>query len=200
MSEGRIRLEGPLTRESLAGLRAGDAVSLSGTIYTARDAAHKRICEALDAGEEPPFPIADSVIYYAGPAPAQPGRPIGPVGPTSSYRMDPFAPRLMDLGMRAMIGKGTRSAEVVDAIVRNGCVYFGAVGGAAALIARSVRSAEVIAYEDLGTEAIRRLEVVDMPLTVVIDATGTNLYETGPAAWRAEHEGRTGGTERRSER
>jgi fumarate hydratase subunit beta len=200
MSEGRIRLEGPLTRESLAGLRAGDAVSLSGTIYTARDAAHKRICETLDAGEEPPFPIAGSVIYYAGPAPAQPGRPIGPVGPTSSYRMDPFAPRLMDLGMRAMIGKGTRSAEVVDAIVRNGCVYFGAVGGAAALIARSVRSAEVIAYEDLGTEAIRKLEVVDMPLTVVIDATGTNLYETGPAAWRAEREARTGRTGRRSER
>lgn len=190
MSEGRIRLEGPLDREALAGLHAGDAVSLTGTVYTARDAAHKRIIEALDAGGEPPFPIAGSIVYYAGPAPAKPGHPIGPVGPTSSYRMDPFAPRLMDLGMRAMIGKGTRSPEVVEAIVRNGCAYFGAVGGAAALIARCVRSAEVVAYEDLGTEAIRRLEVVDMPLTVIIDPSGTNLYETGPDAWRAEHEGR----------
>lgn len=186
-TKGAIELAGPLTREMVSGLRAGDAVSLSGTIYTARDAAHKRICEALDRGEEPPFPLEGAVIYYAGPAPAKPGRPIGPVGPTSSYRMDPFAPRLLDLGLRAMIGKGLRGRGVVDAIVRNGACYLGAVGGAAALIARSVVSAEVVAYEDLGTEAVRRLEVRDMPLVVVIDPTGTNLYETGPAAWRKSH-------------
>lgn len=186
-TKGAIELVGPLTREKVAGLRAGDAVSLSGTVYTARDAAHKRICDALDRGEEPPFPLEGAVIYYAGPAPAKPGRPIGPVGPTSSYRMDPFAPRLLDLGLRAMIGKGLRSQEVVDAIARNGACYLGAVGGAAALIARSVVSAEVVAYEDLGTEAVRRLEVRDLPLVVIIDPTESNLYETGPAAWRKAH-------------
>lgn len=184
-----IALEGPLSRASLAGLRAGDAVRYTGTLHTARDAAHRRICETLDAGGEPPFPLEGSVIYYAGPAPARPGRPIGPCGPTTSYRMDPYAPRLLDLGVLAMVGKGTRSEEVREAIVRNGACYLAAVGGAAALIARCVRSAEVVAYEDLGAEAVRRLEVVDMPLTVVIDPVGTDLYEEGPAAWRASRGG-----------
>lgn len=180
-----LRLEGRITEDVARTLRAGDSVSYTGTIYTARDAAHKRIVEALAAGAPSPIPLEDAVIYYAGPAPARPGEPIGPVGPTTSYRMDPYAPELMDRGLRAMIGKGARNEAVVDAIVRNGCVYFAAIGGAAALIARCVKSAEVVAYEDLGAEAVRRLEVEDMPLTVVIDSTGANLYETGPAEYLA---------------
>lgn len=184
-----VRLEGRLTRDAVAQLRAGDAVLYTGTIYTARDAAHKRIVEALAAGEPSPIPLEDAVIYYAGPAPARLGEPIGPVGPTTSYRMDPFAPELMDRGLRAMIGKGARNQAVVDAIVRNGCVYFAAIGGAAALIGKCVKSAEVVAYEDLGAEAVRRLEVVDMPLTVVIDSSGRNLYELGPAKYLASLEG-----------
>ncbi len=175
-----IVLQGPLSKDDISRLRAGDAVRLSGVIYTARDAAHKRMCEALDAGEQLPFDVRGAIVYYAGPAPAPPGKPIGPVGPTSSYRMDSYTPQLLDCGMLAMIGKGRRNDAVRDAIVHNGAVYFAATGGAAALIGRCVHSAEVVAYDDLGTEAIRRLEVVDMPLVVAIDSRGSDLYTLGP--------------------
>lgn len=183
-SEAR-HISGDITREVAQSLRAGDQVLYSGIVLTARDAAHKRLVEALDVGEQPPIDIDGAIIYYAGPAPAKPGYAIGPVGPTSSYRMDPYAPRLLDLGQRAMIGKGARSQEVIDAVIRNEAVYFAAIGGAAALIAQSVKRADVVAYDDLGTEAIRRLEVVDMPLTVAIDCHGGNIYETGPAEYLA---------------
>lgn len=165
-----------LTRERAAQLRAGDRVLLSGTIYTARDAAHKRIFALLDAGEPLPLPLEGAVIYYAGPTPAQQGMAVGSCGPTTSGRMDPFAPRLLDLGLRAMVGKGDRADSVVEAIVRNGGVYFAAVGGAGALIARCVQSVEVIAFEDLGCESIKRMEVKDLPLTVAIDSQGNDLY------------------------
>ena len=180
-----LRIEGALTPELIDSLSAGDQVLYSGTVLTARDAAHKRLIELVDTGEKLPIDIEGAIIYYAGPAPAKPGNPIGPVGPTSSYRMDPYAPKLLDRGLRAMIGKGARSKEVIDAIMRNHAIYFAAIGGAAALIAKSVQSAEVIAYEDLGTEAIRKLEVVDMPLTVAIDCRGGNVYEDGPASYLA---------------
>lgn len=179
------RIEGALTVEIAESLHAGEQVLYTGTVLTARDAAHKRLIDLLDAGEKLPVQIDGTIIYYAGPAPAKPGNPIGPVGPTSSYRMDPYAPRLLDTGLRAMIGKGARSQEVIDAVIRNKAVYFAAIGGAAALIAKSVKSAEVVAYEDLGTEAIRKLEVVDMPLTVAIDCHGANIYEDGPAQYLA---------------
>ena len=165
-----------LTRERCAQLNAGDRVLLSGTVYTARDAAHKRIFALLDAGQEPPFPMEGAVIYYAGPTPAQQGMAVGSCGPTTSGRMDPFAPRLLDLGLRAMIGKGDRNDAVVDALVRNGGVYFAAVGGAGALIARCITSSQVIAFDDLGCESVKRMEVKNLPLTVAIDARGTNLY------------------------
>lgn len=165
-----------LTKETVATLRAGDRVLLSGTIYTARDAAHKRLFALLDAGEPLPFEPDGAVIYYAGPTPAQQGMAVGSCGPTTSGRMDPFAPRLLDLGLWAMIGKGQRNDAVCEAIVRNGAVYFAAVGGAGALIAKSIRSAEVIAFEDLGPESIKRMEIVELPLTVAIDAHGGNLY------------------------
>lgn len=164
-------------------LRAGDRVLLSGVIYTARDAAHKRIFALLDQGKDPPFPLKDAVIYYAGPTPGQQGMAVGACGPTTSSRMDPYAPRLLDLGLRAMIGKGQRSQAVVDAIVRSGGVYFAAVGGAGALIAKCIQAVEVIAFEDLGCESVKRMTVKDLPLTVAIDARGGNLYETGRAAW-----------------
>ena len=167
---------GELTRERAAQLRAGDRVLLSGTVYTARDAAHKRIFALLDAGEEPPFPLEGAVIYYAGPTPAQQGMAVGSCGPTTSGRMDPYAPRLLDLGLRAMVGKGDRSDAVVDAIVRNGGVYFAAVGGAGALIARCIRSSQVVAFDDLGCESVKRMEVEDLPLTVAIDSRGDDLY------------------------
>ena len=172
-----IKLEAPITKEKLADLKAGDRVLLTGTVYTARDQAHKRMTEAVKEGRELPFEIAGSIIYYVGPSPAPPGRPIGSAGPTTSYRMDPYAPMLLDLGQAAMIGKGPRNEEVKDAIIRNGAVYFAAIGGAAALISKSVKSAEVIAYDDLGAEAVRRLEVEDMPLIVAIDSMGRDLYE-----------------------
>lgn len=172
-----IKLEAPITKEKLADLKAGDRVLLTGTVYTARDQAHKRMTEAVKEGRELPFDIAGSIIYYVGPSPAPPGRPIGSAGPTTSYRMDPYAPMLLDLGQAAMIGKGPRNEEVKAAIVRNGAVYFAAIGGAAALISKSVKSAEVIAFDDLGAEAVRRLEVEDMPLIVAIDSTGKDLYE-----------------------
>lgn len=165
-----------LTPEAAKTLTAGDRVLLSGTVYTARDAAHKRLFALLDEGAPLPFPLEGAVIYYAGPTPAQQGLPVGSCGPTTSGRMDPFAPRLLDLGLRAMIGKGQRSPEVVDAIRRNGAVYFAAVGGAGALIAKSVTDAQVVAFDDLGCESVKRLTVRALPLTVAIDAAGRDLY------------------------
>lgn len=184
------RIDGDITPEIAESFHAGDQVLYSGTVFTARDAAHKRLIDADYEGEALPIDINGAVIYYAGPAPAKPGKPIGPVGPTSSYRMDPYAPRLLDLGQRAMIGKGARSQEVIDAVIRNKAVYFAAIGGAAALIAQSVQSAELVAYEDLGTEAIRKLEVVDMPLTVAIDCHGGNIYESGPEEYLMNAKGK----------
>ncbi len=168
----------PFNRETAATLKAGDYVYISGTIYTARDAAHKRMQEALDAGEALPLELPGNVIYYMGPSPAREGRPIGSAGPTTASRMDKYAPKLLDLGLTGMIGKGKRSQAVRDAIVCNQSVYFAAVGGAGALLSKAITKSEVIAYDDLGTEAIRKLEVVNFPVIVVIDAQGNNLYET----------------------
>lgn len=168
----------PFNRETAATLKAGDYVYISGIIYTARDAAHKRMQEALDAGETLPLELPGNVIYYMGPSPAREGRPIGSAGPTTASRMDKYAPKLLDLGLAGMIGKGKRSQAVRDAIVRNQSVYFAAVGGAGALLSKAITKSEVIAYDDLGTEAIRKLEVVNFPVIVVIDAQGNNLYET----------------------
>ena len=168
----------PLSEKDAHALKAGDYVYLTGTIYTARDAAHKRMQETLDRGEELPLKMENNVIYYMAPSPAREGRQIGSAGPTTASRMDKYAPRLLDLGLKGMIGKGKRSKEVADAIVRNGAVYFAAVGGAGALLSKSITSSEVIAYDDLGTEAIRRLTVNNFPVIVVIDAQGNNLYET----------------------
>ena len=168
----------PFNKEVAAQLKAGDYVYITGTIYTARDAAHKRMSEALQKQEQLPINMENNVIYYMGPSPAREGRPIGSAGPTTASRMDKYAPSLLDLGLSGMIGKGKRSREVKDAIVRNGAVYFAAVGGAGALLSNSILSSEVIAYDDLGTEAIRRLEVKDFPVIVVIDKDGNNLYET----------------------
>lgn len=155
----------------------------TGTIYTARDAAHKRMQEALDAGEPLPIEMKDNVIYYMGPSPAREGRPIGSAGPTTASRMDKYAPKLLDLGLRGMIGKGKRSKEVLDAIVRDKAVYFAAVGGAGALLSKAIQSSEVVAYDDLGTEAIRKLQVKDFPVIVVCDTEGNNLYETAVKAY-----------------
>lgn len=168
----------PFGEKEATELRSGDYVYLTGTIYTARDAAHKRMFESLERGEELPFDIRNNIIYYMGPSPAREGRPIGSAGPTTASRMDKYAPTLLDLGQRGMIGKGKRSEEVRKAIIRNKAVYFAAVGGAGALLSKSIVSSEVIAYDDLGTEAIRKLEVKDFPVIVVIDSEGNNLYET----------------------
>lgn len=173
------RITTPLTEEMVMDLKAGDTVLISGIIYTARDAAHKRLIELLDRGEDLPMDIEDQVIYYVGPTPAKPGMASGSAGPTTSYRMDPYAPRLLDKGLTGMIGKGIRSNEVIDSIIKNKAVYFGAIGGAAALIGKSIVNSEIIAYEDLGSEAIRKLEVIDFPAVVVIDSNGNNLYEIG---------------------
>ena len=172
------KIQVPISKEDAKSLRAGDYVYLTGTIYTARDAAHKRMQEALDAGQPLPIEMDRNVIYYMGPSPAREGRPIGSAGPTTASRMDKYAPKLIDLGLGAMVGKGKRSQAVIDAVVRNGCVYFAAVGGAGALLSKRILSSEVVAYDDLGTEAIRRLEVEDFPVIVVIDSEGNNLYET----------------------
>jgi len=177
-------IHAPLINEEILNLHAGDSILLSGTIYTGRDAAHKRLCSQIEEGAELPFDLNNQVIYYAGPCPAKPGDPIGSCGPTTSYRMDAYAPMLCDLGLIGMIGKGQRCAAVVDAIQRNKGVYFAAIGGAGALIASCIISAEVIAFEDLGTEAIRKLTVKDLPLIVAIDAFGGNLYEEGPLRYR----------------
>lgn len=174
-----IKLVTPFTRESLKDLKAGDNVLISGVIYTARDAAHKRLVEALERGEKLPFDPEGAVIYFVGPSPTKPGEVIGSAGPTSSYRMDPYSPRLMDEGIMGMIGKGRRNQEVIDKIIEKGAVYFAAIGGAAAIIKDRIKSAEVICYEDLGPEAVRKLVVEDFPATVIIDSTGKNLYETG---------------------
>ncbi len=173
----------PLTKEVIAELKAGDYVKISGVLYTARDAAHKRMTESLEKGEALPINIEDIVVYYMGPSPAREGRPIGSAGPTTASRMDKYTPRLLDLGLKGMIGKGRRSPEVIDAIVRNGGVYFAAVGGAGALLSQRILKSEVVAYEDLGTEAIRRLEVRDFPVIVVIDSDGNNLYEIAEKEW-----------------
>ena len=172
------KIQVPISKEDAKSLRAGDYVYLTGTIYTARDAAHKRMQEALDAGKSLPIDMERNVIYYMGPSPAREGRPIGSAGPTTASRMDKYAPKLIDLGLGAMIGKGKRSQAVIDAVVRNSCVYFAAVGGAGALLSKCILSSEVIAYDDLGTEAIPKLEVKDFPVIVVIDSEGNNLYET----------------------
>ena len=172
------RLEAPLKAEEIKELRAGDYVYLSGTIYTARDAAHKRMQETMDAGRELPVALEGNIIYYMGPSPAREGRVIGSAGPTTASRMDKYTPQLLDLGMGAMIGKGKRSPEVTEAIKRNGAVYFAAVGGAGALLSKCITASEVVAYDDLGTEAIRKLTLKDFPAIVVIDSEGNNLYET----------------------
>ncbi|MGG7079380.1 Fe-S-containing hydro-lyase [Clostridium sardiniense] len=169
----------PLTEEKVKDLKCGDSILLSGTIYTARDAAHKRLIELLDKGEELPINIKDEIVYYVGPTPAKEGQVIGSAGPTTSYRMDAYSPKLLDLGLKGMIGKGVRNDEVVESIKKNNAVYFGAIGGAAALIGKSIVFSEVILYEDLGAEAIRRLEVKDFPIIVVIDSEGNNLYVEG---------------------
>ena len=168
----------PITSEVTKDLHTGDYVYISGTIYVARDEAHKRMIEALDRNENLPIDIKDATIYYMGPSPARKGRPIGSAGPTTASRMDKYAPRLLDLGQKAMIGKGKRSKEVIDAIIRNQAVYFAAIGGAGALLSKCITKSEVICYDDLGAEAIRKLEVKDFPVIVVIDSQGNNLYET----------------------
>ena len=181
----QYKLTTPVTREDLAPLRAGDTVLLSGTVYTARDAAHKRMMELLDAGKDLPFPVEGSALYYVGPTPERPGEVIGSAGPTTSGRMDAYSPRLLDLGQAIMIGKGARNGAVNEAVIRNGAVYLAALGGAGALMAACVKELEVLCWEDLGCEAVRRLEVEDMPLTVILDPHGGNLYESGPSAYLA---------------
>ncbi|MCR5399057.1 MAG: Fe-S-containing hydro-lyase [Lachnospiraceae bacterium] len=176
----------PLKKEDIDQLKSGDYVYISGTIYVARDAAHKRMDELLDKGETLPMELNNNIIYYMGPSPAREGRPIGSAGPTTASRMDKYTPRLLDLGLKGMIGKGKRTKDVVDAIVRNGCVYFAAVGGAGAILSKAIISSEVVAYEDLGTEAIRKLEVKDFPCIVIIDKDGNNLYETAIEKYKEE--------------
>ena len=175
----------PLTPELARSLKAGDTVYLTGTIYTSRDAGHKRMCEALARGEALPFDPTDAIIYYVGPAPAKPGQVIGSAGPTTAGRMDAYAPTMMSVGARGMIGKGARLPEVVEAMKKYSGVYFGAIGGCGALLAKCIKSAELIAYEDLGAEALRKLYVEDMPLFVIIDSEGNNLYESGRAEYLA---------------
>lgn len=174
------RIHAPLIEEEIKDLRAGDYVYITGTVYTARDAAHKRMKEALDRRDRLPIDLKNNVIYYMGPSPAREGRPIGSAGPTTASRMDRYTPQLLDLGLKGMIGKGRRSQEVLDAIVRNGAVYFAAVGGAGALLSKCITKADVIAYDDLGTEAVRALEVENFPAIVVADRFGNNLYDKPP--------------------
>lgn len=172
------KIQAPISNEDANSLRAGDYVYITGTIYTARDDAHKRMYEALEKNQQLPIEMANNIIYYMGPSPAREGRPIGSAGPTTASRMDKYAPKLLDLGLKGMIGKGKRSQAVRDAIVRNGSVYFAAIGGAGAILSKCIKKSEVIAYDDLGTEAIRKLYVEDFPVIVVIDSEGNNLYET----------------------
>ena len=174
-----IKIKAPLTREDARKLKAGDSCLISGVIYTARDAAHKRLCDLVAKGEELPVDLKDAIIYFVGPTPAKPGQAIGSAGPTTSYRMDAYSPTLISMGQTGMIGKGKRGPEVIDAMKKHGAVYFGAIGGCGALLSKCIKKAEVVAYEDLGAEAIRRLEVEDFPAIVIIDSEGNNLYETG---------------------
>lgn len=173
----------PLTEDSIKDLHAGDNVLLSGVMYVARDAAHKRLVEALDKGAPLPFDIKDQTVYYMGPSPAKPGQVIGSAGPTTSGRMDTYSPRLMEVGLKGMIGKGNRSKAVKEAIIKNRAVYFAAIGGAGALISKGIKKSEVVAYEELGAEAVRKLEVEDFPVTVINDIYGRDLYEEGKAKY-----------------
>lgn len=186
MSEKRI-VKAPLTKDTIDSLKAGDYVYISGIIYTARDAAHKRMYETMEKGEELPIELEDNIIYYLGPSPARPGNIIGSAGPTTSSRMDKYTPTMLNAGLKGMIGKGKRSLEVIEAVKKNGCVYMAAIGGAGALLSKCIKKAEVVAYDDLGTEAIRRLEVEELPVVVVIDKEGHNLYETAVKEYREKH-------------
>ncbi|MCI5504484.1 MAG: Fe-S-containing hydro-lyase [Anaerobutyricum sp.] len=177
------KIQVPLLKEDIDELRAGDYVYLTGTIYTARDAAHKRMYDSMKKGEELPIELNGNVLYYLGPSPAREGQVIGSAGPTTSSRMDKYTPDMLDAGLKGMVGKGKRSKEVIEAMKRNGAVYFAAVGGAGALLAQCIKEAEVVAYDDLGTEAIRRLHIEDLPVIVVIDKEGNNLYETATEKW-----------------
>lgn len=181
-----VKINTPFTQEKVRSLKAGDSCLISGVIYTARDAAHKRLCELIAENKPLPLDIKDSIIYFVGPTPAKPGEAIGSAGPTTSYRMDAYSPSLIELGQTGMIGKGKRGPNVIEAMKKYGAVYFGAIGGCGALLSKCIKKAEVIAYDDLGAEAIRRLEVEDFPVVVVIDSEGRNLYETGPANYLAE--------------
>lgn len=181
-----VKITTPFSREDARKLRVGDSCLISGVIYTARDAAHKRLCELVAAGKELPLDIKDSIIYFVGPTPAKPGQAIGSAGPTTSYRMDAYSPTLISLGLTGMIGKGKRGPEVVQAMEKHGAVYFGAIGGCGALLSRCIKKAEVVAYDDLGAEAIRRLEVEDFPAIVIIDSLGNNLYQSGREGYLAQ--------------
>ena len=178
------KIQVPLLKEDIDELRAGDYVYLTGTIYTARDAAHKRMYDSMKKGEELPIELNGNVLYYLGPSPAREGQVIGSAGPTTSSRMDKYTPDMLDAGLKGMVGKGKRSKEVIEAMKRNGAVYFAAVGGAGALLAQCIKEAEVVAYDDLGTEAIRKLRIEELPAIVVIDKEGNNLYETATEKWR----------------
>lgn len=175
-----VKINTPLTQEKVRELKAGDSCLISGIIYTARDAAHKRLCELIAENKPLPLDVKDSIVYFVGPTPAKPGEAIGSAGPTTSYRMDAYSPDLIKLGQTGMIGKGKRGPKVVEAMKKYGAVYFGAIGGCGALLSKCIKKAEVIAYDDLGAEAIRRLEVENFPVVVIIDSHGNNLYETGP--------------------
>ena len=179
----QIKITAPMSRETARSLRSGDSCLISGVIYTARDAAHKRLCQLAAQGKPLPLDIRDAMIYFVGPTPPKPGQVIGSAGPTTSYRMDAYSPTLIALGQTGMIGKGKRGAEVVEAMKTHGAVYFGAIGGCGALLSKCIKKSQIVAYEDLGAEAIRRLEVEDFPAVVIIDSLGNNLYETGPAAY-----------------
>ena len=177
------KIQTPFTRENARSLKAGDTCLITGVIYTARDAAHKRLCELVAQGKELPMDMENAIIYFVGPTPAKPGQAIGSAGPTTSYRMDAYSPALIAIGQTGMIGKGKRNAEVIAAMKEYGAVYFGATGGCGALLSKCIKKAEIVAYEELGAEAIRRLEVEDFPVTVIIDSEGNNLYETGREAY-----------------
>ncbi|MBR6766997.1 MAG: Fe-S-containing hydro-lyase [Clostridia bacterium] len=178
-----IRVTAPMSREQARALKSGDSVLLSGVIYTARDAAHKRLCELVEQGKELPLDVKDSIIYFVGPTPAKPGQAIGSAGPTTAYRMDAYSPTMIRIGQTGMIGKGKRNDEVIAAMKEHGAVYFGAIGGCGALLSKCIKKAEVIAYDDLGAEAIRKLEVENFPVVVIIDSEGNNLYQTGREAY-----------------
>lgn len=186
MNEKKI-IKTPLEKDTIESLKAGDYVYISGIIYTARDAAHKRMYETMEQGESLPIELKDNIIYYLGPSPARPGNVIGSAGPTTSSRMDKYTPLMLNAGLKGMIGKGKRSPEVIEAVKKNGCVYMAAIGGAGALLSKCIKKAEIVAYDDLGTEAIRRLEVEELPVVVVIDKDGNNLYETAVKEYQEKY-------------